>query len=51
MVLITPLKPYAPINPEEFCTNPYDIISKEEENELKKNPNSLIHLILPNGEG
>ncbi|MFX1378353.1 MAG: DUF1015 domain-containing protein [Promethearchaeota archaeon] len=51
MVLITPLKPYIPINPEEFCTNPYDIINKEEEQELKKNPNSLIHLILPDGEG
>ena len=51
MVIITPLKPYIPVNPEEFCTNPYDIISKEEEKELKKNPNSLIHLILPDGEG
>lgn len=51
MVLISPLKPYIPINPEEFCTNPYDIISKEEEQELKKNSNSLIHLILPDGEG
>ena len=51
MVLISPLKPYIPINPEEFCTNPYDIISKEEEQELKVNSNSLIHLILPDGEG
>ncbi|MFX0023148.1 MAG: DUF1015 domain-containing protein [Candidatus Hermodarchaeota archaeon] len=51
MVLITPLKPYLPVNPEEFCTNPYDIISKEEEQELKKIPKSLIHLILPDGEG
>ena len=51
MVLISPLKPYMPINPEEFCTNPYDIISKEEEQELKRNSNSLIHLILPDGEG
>ncbi|MFW9826789.1 MAG: DUF1015 domain-containing protein [Candidatus Thorarchaeota archaeon] len=51
MVLISPLNSYLPINPEQFCTNPYDIISKEEELELKKNPNSLIHLILPNGEG
>jgi uncharacterized protein (DUF1015 family) len=51
MVLISPLKPYIPINPEEFCTNPYDIISKEEEQELKKNSNSLIHLILPDGVG
>ncbi len=51
MVKITPLKPYIPINPEEFSTNPYDIISKEEEQELKKKPNSLIHLILPDGDG
>ena len=51
MVQITPLKPYMPINPEEFCTNPYDIIGKEEELELKKNLKSLIHLILPDGEG
>jgi len=51
MVLISPLKPYIPINPKEFCTNPYDIISKEEEKELKRNSNSLIHLILPDGEG
>jgi uncharacterized protein (DUF1015 family) len=51
MVMITPLKPYMPVNPEEFCTNPYDIIGKEEEQELKKNPYSLIHLILPDGEG
>ncbi|MBA7532049.1 hypothetical protein ES705_24275 [subsurface metagenome] len=51
MVLVSPLKPFIPINPAEFCTNPYDIISKEEEQELKKILNSLIHLILPNGEG
>ena len=51
MVSISPLKPFIPLNPEEFCTNPYDVISKEEEYELKKNPNSLIHLILPDGEG
>ncbi|MFX1357554.1 MAG: DUF1015 domain-containing protein [Promethearchaeota archaeon] len=51
MVEISPLKPYIPLNPEEFCTNPYDVISKEEEIILKKNPKSLIHLILPDGEG
>ncbi len=51
MVLISPLKPYIPINPKEFCTKPYDVISKKEELELKKNSNSLIHLILPDGEG
>jgi len=49
MVLISPIRPYIPIDPEEFCTNPYDVISKEEEEKLKKNPNSLIHLILPEG--
>jgi uncharacterized protein (DUF1015 family) len=51
MVKISPLKPYIPINPELFCTNPYDVIDKEEEKRLKNNPNSLIHLILPDGEG
>lgn len=51
MVLISAIKPYIPINPEEFCTNPYDVITKEEEQQLKKNPNSLIHLILPDGKG
>jgi len=51
MVLVSPLKPFIPINPAEFCTNPYDIISKEEEQELKKILNSLIHLILPSGVG
>ena len=51
MVLISTIKPYIPKRPEEFCTNPYDVISKEEELELKRNPNSLIHLILPDGQG
>jgi uncharacterized protein (DUF1015 family) len=51
MVHVSPLRPFIPVNPEEFCTNPYDIISKEEEIELKKIPGSLIHLILPDGEG
>ncbi|MHA1560717.1 MAG: DUF1015 family protein, partial [Promethearchaeota archaeon] len=51
MVKISPLKPFLPRNPKEFCTNPYDIIEKQEELELKKNPNSLIHLILPDGTG
>jgi len=51
MVLISPIRPYIPTDPEEFCTNPYDVISKEEEHKLRKNPNSLIHLILPEGIG
>lgn len=51
MVKIAPLRPYLPIKPEEFCTNPYDVIEAEEEAELKKNPNSLVHIILPDGEG
>ena len=51
MVKISPLKPFLPKNPEEFTTNPYDVIEKDEELELKRNPNSLIHLILPDGEG
>jgi uncharacterized protein (DUF1015 family) len=51
MVKISPLKPFLPRNPEEFTTNPYDVIEKKEELELKNNPNSLVHLILPDGEG
>ncbi len=51
MVKIAALQPYLPNNPVEFTTNPYDIIGKEEEQQLKQNPNSLIHLILPDGKG
>ncbi len=51
MVKISTLTPYLPNSPAEFCTNPYDIIDKEEENKLKQNQNSLIHLILPDGQG
>ncbi len=51
MVKISPLKPFLPKDPEEFCTNPYDIIGKAEEQQLKKIPHSMIHLILPDGEG
>lgn len=51
MVKIAPFTPYVSKNPEKFCTNPYDVIEAEEEMELKKNPTSLVHLILPDGEG
>jgi len=51
MVRISALRPYCPNNPSEFTTNPYDVIGKVEEQELKQNLNSLIHLILPDGEG
>lgn len=51
MVKISPLSPLLPRDPKTFCTNPYDVIEKEEECELKKNPHSLVHVILPDGEG
>ncbi|MHA2287362.1 MAG: DUF1015 domain-containing protein [Promethearchaeota archaeon] len=51
MVRISALRPYYPNNPIEFTTNPYDVIGKVEEQELKQNVNSLVHLILPDGEG
>ena len=51
MVKISSIRPYCPNNASEFTTNPYDVIGKEEEEELKKQKNSLIHLILPDGEG
>ena len=38
-------------NPEKFCTKPYDVISEEEAEELRKNKDSAIHIILPLGEG
>jgi len=37
--------------PQEFCTKPYDVISDKEAKELRKNPKSAIHIILPEGEG
>ncbi len=36
---------------QSFAIKPYDVIEKEEELELKKNPKSAIHAILPEGEG
>jgi len=51
MVRISALRPYCPTNPSEFTTKPYDVIEKVEEQKLKQNANSLIHLILPDGEG
>jgi uncharacterized protein (DUF1015 family) len=51
MVKISPLQPYIPADPSEFCTRPYDVIEPDEEQALKKNPRSLVHLILPDGEG
>ena len=51
MVKISSIRPYCPNNASEFTTNPYDVIGKDEEGKLKKKENSLIHLILPNGEG
>jgi len=51
MVRISAIRPYCPNNPSDFTTNPYDVIGKGEEKELKQNLNSLIHLILPDGEG
>ena len=51
MVKIAKIQPYLPKHPETFCTKPYDVIGSAEEAELKKNSESLIHLILPDGEG
>ncbi|MHA1340563.1 MAG: DUF1015 domain-containing protein [Promethearchaeota archaeon] len=50
MVKIKGFKAYRPINLEEFCTLPYDVIDEKMEKELKKNPNSAIHIILPDGD-
>lgn len=37
--------------PEIFCTKPYDVISKEEAEALRKIEDSAIHIILPVGSG
>lgn len=50
MVSVKEFEGIRPKNPEEFCIKPYDVISKEEEEELRKG-NNAIHIILPEGEG
>lgn len=51
MVKIKAVQGFHPKNYMNFTTPPYDIIEKEEELELKKDPNSLVHIILPDGDG
>ncbi|MHA1729919.1 MAG: DUF1015 domain-containing protein [Promethearchaeota archaeon] len=51
MVKIRGIKAFRPVDVESFVIKPYDVISKEEEILLKKNPNSSIHLIIPDGKG
>ena len=51
MVKIRPIRAFRPKEVNSFVIPPYDIIEKEEELELKKNPKSSIHVILPEGEG
>ena len=51
MVKIRPIRAFRPKDVEDFAIKPYDVIEKEEELELKKNPKSAVHVILPDGEG
>jgi len=51
MVEIKEFSGLRPLHPEKFCTKPYDIISKEEADELRKEKENAIHIILPKGEG
>lgn len=51
MVKLKPIRAFRPKDVESFVIPPYDVIEKEEELELKKNPKSSIHVILPEGEG
>lgn len=51
MVKIKGIKAFRPVDAGSFVIKPYDVIGKEEELQLKKNPNSAIHVILPNGTG
>ena len=51
MVEVKEFSGLRPLNPEEFCIKPYDIIDDKEAAELRKNENSAIHIILPIGNG
>jgi uncharacterized protein (DUF1015 family) len=51
MVKIKPINGYHPKDYLSFTTPPYDVIEKEQEAELKQISDSLVHVILPNGEG
>jgi uncharacterized protein (DUF1015 family) len=51
MVKIRPIRAFRPKDVKTFVIPPYDVIEKEEELELKKNPKSSVHMILPDGEG
>ncbi|MCP4762985.1 MAG: DUF1015 domain-containing protein [archaeon] len=51
MVKIKAIKAYRPKDPKLFTIPPYDVIDEETEKELKKNPYSSIHVILPDGKG
>ncbi len=48
MVKVAPIKAFVPKNPEAFVTRPYDVIEDEVE-ALRKNKNSYVHVILPEG--
>ena len=50
MVEVKEFSGLRPLNPEEFCIKPYDIIDDKEAIELRKNENSAIHVILPLGD-
>ena len=50
MVTVREFRGVRPKHPERFCIKPYDIISKDEEKQLRKGENA-IHMILPEGDG
>ncbi|MHA1819827.1 MAG: DUF1015 domain-containing protein [Promethearchaeota archaeon] len=51
MVNIRPFKGFLPKDPIKFIVPPYDVIDEGLKAELKKEPNSAIHVILPDGSG
>lgn len=51
MVKIKGIQGFRPVDPESFTMKPYDVVEKDEELDLKKNPKSAVHAILPDGEG
>ena len=51
MVAIKAFSGLRPRNPEKFCIKPYDVIGEQELKDLRENPDSSIHIILPEDEG
>ena len=51
MVEVKRFDAWVPKDPERFTVKPYDVITEDELRELRTDPDSAVHIILPSGEG